>query len=618
MFYITIFQLKGDATMRKGVAITLVVLAVALFPAITPANSPIFIGVPGMINIGDETADDFSFANVFGMTLDEAVYDSDTADADLTWTFDDASGVILINTFTAASGTNLRVDGASTFDINYSSLAGGVDAGLATQFAGANAAALIAAADAGTLINLHVSDGTFMTSKEILVLATDGGTDAAGGVYANKATYGSGAAHAGFAWLDEVVQGAATGQTLDITDTRGLTAQTTAPDDGSSAYFGRAISPKYDSGVGTPVTIQQGKVYRLRTTVYSGNVGSGEPCRFRLRAGTLNTNTWDVQSTYENVGQRNFAGATALRTPTAGGVAYENLFCPPQDARFGAIAYGAVERNFRFFYDIIDVTGYVHTGELVFGNTIIDEFDRPDPGSNGYVRAFGSSGDGFNDLPIYEIGTLGGLGITNAPGWRYEALHVTAALVTQRNQNHTQLGVPGVGDTVTSCSYSSDGSQLRLFGALSGFNMPYWYIGEPASTFGAEGFHYNSAIPYSLMAAWSNNVYYRATFTLSADDDLYSNNPSVRLRFGNPFGVNQAGMVVAAGDLSEAGPDSTPTDYEVWWLGPDAAKAELVTGKEAYDNMSLTIDMLDFADTTGGSVFVDDVKVEVFPKDFFN
>ena len=606
--------------MRKGVAITLVVLAVALFPAITPANSPIFIGVPGMINIGDETADDFSFDNVFGMTLDEAVYDSDTADSALTWTFDDASGVIEINSLTAASGTNLRTDDTTTFDIDYTDISGGVDAGLATTYAGTNVAAAITAADAGTLINLHVSDGTFMTSKEILVLATDGGTDAAGGIYAEKAAYGAGSAHTGFTLNNDLMSGVVTGQSLDTSDARGITIQASAPDDGTSQYYGYAISPHGATGP-QPIEIQHGKVYRLRSTVYSGNVGTGTPCRFRLRAGTLNVGTFDFQTMYENVGLAGY-GATAQRTPTAGGVVYESFFCPPQVARFEAIAYGGLEHNFRFMYDLIDfgnnTPAYNHAGELVFGSTVVDEFDRPEPGSNGYLVAWGSSGTPFNDLPIYEIGGLAALGITNAPGWRYEALHFGAGMVAQRNQAHVVAGVPGVGDTVTSCSYSSDGSQLRLFGDVTGQNMPYWYIGEPAGTFGTEGFHYNSAIPYSLVEEWSNTVYYRATFTLTGDNDDYTDNSQVRLRFGLPWGVSQMGVVTGLGGSTEAGPDTTPTDYEAWWMGPDTAKAELVTGKEAYDNVSLTIDMLDFDTTTGGSVYIDDVKVEVFPKDFFN
>jgi hypothetical protein len=417
-------------------------------------------------------------------------------------------------------------------------------------------------------------------------------------------------------YFDAVVEGSAGTQVLDTSDARGITIQALAADDGSSAHFGYAIGPRYNEPGATPVTVQKGKVYRMSTMVYSGNV-TGVPCRFRLRAGTLNAGTFDIQTMYENQPIGAIFPNQNLRAAGAAGVAYENYFCPPQADRFSSMAYGDVARNFRLMYDLIDVFGYTWNGELVFGSTVVDEFDRPEPGSNGFLAAWGSSGLPYDWVPIVEIGALGALGVEGAPGWRYEALHFEGD-VGQRHQAHTDGGISGVNDSVTSAAVSSDRTQLRLFGAVNGSNMPYWFIGEPAGNGGASvnDFHYNSAIPYDLVEEWSNTVVYRATFTISGDDDVYTNNPQMRLRFGLPWGISQAGLVTESGLLTQAGPDTTPTDYEVWWLGPDAAKAD--STKEVVDNVSLTIDMLDFSDTTGGSFFVDDVKVEVFPRDFFN
>jgi hypothetical protein len=592
------------------------VLAVASIPVLAPANSPIFIGVPGMINIGGSSGT-YDFDNVFGMTMDEAVYDPDTADSALVWSFttDAATGAILVNGLDTTA-TDIRT--SAGFDISYDDTSGGVDAGLTTEFADSNVETALGAAAAATKLQLSVSDGVLVTTKEILVIATADASDMAGGIWFEKAAYASGAAHAGFNVFNEWPSGS-TANSLDTSDARGLTMIAPVPNSTpTEAYFGYAISP-LNRDVNSGINIEAGKMYRLRTTVYAGSFGSDKPCRFRLRAGVLNTGTFDLQSLYENVGM-NYLGAEANRVSTTDGVVYHNIFCPPQSARFDGLAYGgqgALTNNFRFMYDVIDVGLYLHSGELVFGSSVVDELIRPEVGSNGYLKVYGASGDGFADLPIVEIGMFANLVESSAPGWRYEALHFSDTFVAQRNTNHQENGVGSITDSVTSASYASDGSQLELFSAVSGLNMPYWFVGEPSGQVGGD-FHYNSAIDYSLMEDLSNTVYYRATFTLSGDNDTYSDNTQVRLRIGNPWGVNQTGLVMAGGGSSDIGVDTTPTVYEVWWLGPDATKAESGAGKPAYDNFSLTIDQMDFLAGGGGSVFIDEVKIECFPVDFFN
>jgi hypothetical protein len=102
---------------------------------------------------------------------------------------------------------------------------------------------------------------------------------------------------------------------------------------------------------------------------------------------------------------------------------------------------------------------------------------------------------------------------------------------------------------------------------------------------------------------------YRATFTLRCVSDAARNDmPQVRLR-----GQNEDGQLTAAMELNSqgaGGPGAMPTvggtDYDVYWETPTLPGSP-TTGQ---DGFIVTIDMLDFDATKGGTIYMDSVAVD--------
>jgi hypothetical protein len=102
---------------------------------------------------------------------------------------------------------------------------------------------------------------------------------------------------------------------------------------------------------------------------------------------------------------------------------------------------------------------------------------------------------------------------------------------------------------------------------------------------------------------------YRATFTLRCVSDLARNDmPQVRLR-----GQNEDGQLTAAMELNSqgvGGPGAMPsvggTDYEVYWETPTLPGSPTA----GQDGAIVTIDLLDFDGTKGGTIYMDSVVVD--------
>ena len=627
--------------MRNVVVLSLAVLAIAFVPVLAPANAPIFIDVPGMITIY-ESGGNSVYVNSFGATLDASVYDPDNADADLSWTFDEpaaAAGAITVNG--QGPGGELRVDANSTFDVTDNTHASsGVLGIVAADYANTNAAAPIAAAGTATKITVQCSDGTHQTEKDILIISNTGaGTNANNGIGGVVPNYSFATGTDYNSWGDEVPAIINTGgDPTPMTFANiagGLQIATTIGDNVdndlfliSQAYMATKIGPGYNQLGAGAVDVQQGKMYLMTTNVSAAGVAVGDAhdsCKYRLRAGTINSATFDIQSLYVNAGNRQlFPASRGQRTPwwiDAGthSATYHNMFVPPQEARFSGIGWGGAERNYRMFFDVLDIDGYNFEGSLTFGATQLEELDRPGVGDNGYLAAWGAGATPFNEYkPMPETA----LASDGALGWNYHAARYTAWGSTGVKQNHQDI-TPGSGitDLATTATFDyANPNQVGIMCAGTGFHITGWQIGVPNGNSGLGGaypFNDSSAIDYATEKRDIGDlVWYRATVSMTDGDGVSANNPQFRLRFGEGFSTIGQYLVIGSGALTTAGPDLDPTVYEVWFRAPDSAQDD--TGQPALNNLELVVQMLDDSDSTGDTYTITDVRIECFPVDYFD
>jgi hypothetical protein len=633
--------------MRKVIVVSLAVLVIAFMPVLASANAPIFVDVPGMITVTPNGTGDYEYLNAFGSSLDNSVYDPDTADADLSWTFEEAvggEGIITVNT--KGPGEELRTDANTTFDVTDTSKGTSNTAGIVpADYTGTNAEAAIASAGTATKITVQCSDGTHQTEKEILIVS-----QATGAVNANNGisdpvegySYSTGPSYVG--WIADTVVKIGTPADIVFTSVPGgMQAASTVNDPGTptfdEAIVAGMISPGFNELGASAVKLQKGKMYRMRTTVSAADVSAStnaDNMKFRMRCGAINQQGFDLQAVYVNQGFRSTAGLNSAgnkspwRNPDNSRTGtYDNIFVSPQEARFEGVGYGGTnpaQRNFKMFFDVTDFDDYYYEGSLTFGQIEVEELDRPEVGSNGYLQAWGAGATAFND-PHTPQGS-GATAAAGARGWNYNATNYTVFDYTGIATRHQDL-TPGSGitDNMTTATFNSKtgGTELGMFCAATGLNFVTWEIGKPNGSFGAGAYPFNesSAVSYAdVIKPLSDLVYYRCTYTITDSDGNALNNPQLRLRFGNGFNCTGNHLIIQGGvgsaSQGRAAPSLDATVYEVWWKGPSDSLAEVAGGWQAGNNMEIAIDVLDDSNSTGDTYTITDVRIEAFPVNYFD
>jgi hypothetical protein len=585
---------------------------------------------------------DGNFPNAFGTTLDAAVYDPDNADDTLTWTYQDPDGNTDVNG--VGPGVQLRTGPTSTFDVTTTHSLGVGASVTPADYTGTNAEAGIALATAGTAtatkITVQCSDATHVTEKDILIISdAAAGTDISNGISAVIAPYSVATDFTGVGlWATDAPLIVGTPPAMPFTQTAtGLQIAGTVADNLDtdifliSGFYGATeIGPGVNQQpAGSAVDIQQGKMYRQTMTATAANVAAGalhDSMKFRLRAGTLNTATFDLQTQYINQGYRNlFPTSLGLKTPwwvsaTHVGT-YDNVFCPPQEARFNGIGWGGTARNYRMFIDVHDIDGYFYEGDLTFSNCVLEELDRPDVGSNGYLAAWGAGAKAFDEDYKPQASAVA-QAVNGDLGFNYDVQSYSEwsgnATITRHNDILLLQGLPTgtVTDLVSTATFdSATNNQIGMYSSATNVGIVTWQIGSPVGAVGGS-FNAGSAIDYTnQLLPFSNLVYYRATITVTGDP-LTSNNPQLRIIFGNGYGQTAGSLVLQDGALTAAGPIDQPTVYEVWFRGPDATKAD--AGQPALNNLELDIQMLDGRNTAGDTWTISDVRIEAFPVAYFD
>ena len=629
--------------MRNAVVVSLAVLALAFVPVLAPANAPIFIDVPGMITIYN----DGTFPDAFGTTLDAAVYDPDNDADTLTWRFQEPAGSGIITVNTVGPGVQLRTDATSTFDVMDTSVGtSGVVGITPADYAGTNAEDDVAAATGGTAtatkITVQCTDDTHVTEKDILIVSHQGaGTNVANGISAVIAPYGAATDFSAWAAEPPLIVGTPPAMAFTQTAT-GLQIAGTVADNLDndifliSGFYGAIqIGPGVNQLLpGTAVDVQQGKMYRQTMTVTAANVAAGamhDNLKFDIRAGTLNTATFDIQSQSINQGYRNlFPSSLGLKTPWWNNATHvatiDNIFCAPQEARFAGIGWGGADgraRNYRMFIDVHDIDSYFYEGDLTFSNCVLEELDRPDVGSNGYLAAWGAGAKAFDE--DYKPQAAAVAQAANGDlGFAYDVQSYSRwsgemdVIVTRHTDIATLQGQPptAVTDLISTATFdSATNNQVGMFSSPSNFGIVTWQMGAPIGAVGGD-FNAGSVIDYAdELYAFSDLVYYRATITITGDP-LPGNNPQLRIVFGNGYGQTAGALSISDGWSTTAGPDDQPTVYEVWFRGPNRDKAD--AGQQALNNLELDIQMMDGLTDTGDTWRISDVRVEAFPVDYFD
>jgi hypothetical protein len=634
--------------------------AVLLLPVLSFAHAPIFHGVPGVINIGVSDAPapgTYKYSDVF--FYDKAVYDADSPNKELGWSFDEwltgiagspanlfevteQTAITSINEVTSPAlwGKDITHGAlADTFGIEdlTAGAAGGIATGVDTYY---NARApyltpLMSSALTATTITVYCSDGWNVTEKNILVMVTDD-YDWTSGVAKQLMGWSDGAAHDAAGW-EPIVSYPWGAFSLLSFDSHTSGYELTPNTDGgfNNVVVGHLQSPLAEDLQGV-LNLEKGKMYRMSTRVWALDAPSAVKTQeFRLRMGVTGT-TFD---TYHTLDVSSIDLTDCLSNPFRGGVdgvVYENIFCPPQADRLDGRTYST--NTTQIFYDVIDADdvayGDANEGSLVFGDTVIDELDIPEMGSNGstYLRRWRNEieyNDPYEIQPLFdETGTF-----TNPLGWAYAARQVVDVSVIPAiqvlHQDHGGL----VGDTATTISFgsgASDPDTIEMFSHRFFMFFDQLIYGEPS---GSQTNHDESAVPYDVMwnsfDGFGDDVWYRLTLTMRSTLPDTTYNPGFRMRIGQPFAYHSAWLDINPGHYgnngldepipgSIAGPVSTETTtYQAWVKG-----LPLDTESSSYadiNNFAINVDLLNFVandggvEGTGGTLIIDDIYLEAFP-----
>lgn len=547
--------------MRKGLAITLGVVALVLVVSPGFAVAPIISCVPDII-VSDfeqsQTIDNNLFIFSDAIDLDGHVYDSDTTDsALLRWSFIQTSGPnIEINGIGENTSGNVRAPGG--FDIRTISQFASVRNVDWSPTGGTMPYPDPTGSPADSMIELYVSDGTNTGSQAVKITSIDESAAGPGDrlIPLAQGSFAFASNEENWIWYSETSLPEPThqwsGGALEMTEALGTAA----------VVFGSWESPK-NPALLPPVRL--GCIQRARYQLRGSVDGEGSP-GIRMRAvtgkvtNTLVPGTWtanflsqdfnsDLTVNYFTPPAPNYQ---AGREPGTAGKTYTVLNWPQQIE-----SLMATDTTTYFTCDILDLDKSFSddAGTISVEQVDIDGIDRPDVGTGT---------------------TIGALSFTDFTAWSAD----TSAL--------------GAGAVLPTWSQSSTQISLTL---------------QP----GAQVF---DAAALSPATPLDSGGYYRATFTVSSTAQAGTGDfgPTFRLGFmSRNFAFSSDKNLPGGGLLSAI--TSTPEPYEVWMEAPPVA-----SGTQTED-ISVRFESWLLSSNTGfpfmanvsGTITCTEVLVEQFP-----
>jgi hypothetical protein len=552
--------------MRKGLAITLGVVALVLVVSPGFAVAPIISCVPDIVvsDVEDNTMTDDNNLFVFSdaLDLDEYVQDADTSVSSLKWSFIQSAGpTIEINGIGENTSGNIREPGA--FDIRLGNPTASIRNVTYSPTANPLPHATPATAPEDSTIELIVSDSTNTGSQTVIITSiddnaspfNDGVADAL--VPQSQASFTFAASQEGWTWY--FVTGV-TAPTETYNSTDGQLEMTEAAG-GTGLVFGGWESPKDPAVIGHP---KLGCVLRGRFHMSSSGDGATVP-GFRLRAVTTHVTLSGSDyipdflnpDTNSDLTAEYFTPDIAYvdgREPGTAGKLYEILSYPEQvesllqDTLITYVTCDLLDLDKAFSDD---------SGTLIIEQVDVDGMDRPAAGAGTAVAALSFAGNfaGWTTSDVV-IGTGGSYGTwTQSPP-------------------STELGV-----TIASTNSLFDMSAV------------------------------SAATPLDV------GTYYRAIFTVAASTTGSNAAPTLRAGFvSSQFSYSVSKNLPGGGLLTAL--TSTPYEYEVWTQAPPVAAGETQT-----EGISMRFETWLTANPTGfpfdltvaGTLTCSDVAVEQFP-----
>jgi hypothetical protein len=549
--------------MRKGLAITLGVVALVLVVSPGFAVAPIISCVPDII-VSDyeqsQTVDNNLFIFSDAIDLDAHVYDSDTTDsALLRWSFIQSSGpAIEINGIGENTSGNVRAPGG--FDIRTVSQMASVRNVDWSPTAGTMPYPDPTGSPADSMIELYVSDGTNTGSQTVKITSIDEGAAGPGDrlIPLAQASFPFASSAEGWIWFtDQSITPPANqyaGGALTMTEAAGGT---------DPVIFGGWESPK-DPALSPPVRL--GCIQRARYQMRGSVDGEGSP-GIRMRAVTGKVSDTLVPGEwYPNFLSQDFNSDLTV-----------NYFTPPAPNYQAGREPGTAGKTYTILNWPQQIESLMATDTTTYFSCDILDLDKSFADDAGMISVEQVDIDGIN-RPATGTGTkVDSLSFTDFTAWSAAAspLDATLAVLPTWSQSATQISLN-----------VQPGAQYYDAAALS-----------PATPLEAGG-------------------YYRVIFTVSSTAQAGTGDfgPTFRMGFmSRSFAFSSDKNLPGGGLLSAI--TSTPEEYEVWMEAPPVA-----SGTQTED-ISVRFQSWLLASNTGfpfqknvsGTITCTEVLVEQFP-----
>jgi hypothetical protein len=552
--------------MRKGLAITLGVVALVLVVSPGFAVAPIISCVPDII-VSDfeqsQTIDNNLFIFSDAIDLDGHVYDSDTTDSSLLrWSFIQSSGPnIEINGIGSNTSGNVRAPGG--FDIRTVSQFASVRNVDWSPTAGTMPYPDPTGSPADSMIELYVSDGTNTGSQTVKITSIDESAAGPGDrlIPLPGLSFSFAANEEGWIWFSDASITQPThqwsGGALTMTEAAGGT---------DPAIFGSWETPKNPSLL---PPLRLGCIQRARYQVRGSVDGEGSPgIRMRAVTGKVMEYTpgqWtgdftsqdfnsDLTVNYWTPPAPNYE---AGREPGTAGKTYTLLNWPQQIE-----SLMATDTATYFSCDILDMyKGFSDdSGTISVEQVDIDGIDRPDRGTGTAVSG------------------LSGTDFSIAAGWSANAQGLIA----------------------------------------SGYVLPTWSQSATQISLNVQpGAMYFDAAALGPAVALEPGGYYRVIFTVTSTAQAGTGDfgPTFRCGFvGSTFAFSADKNLKGGGLLSTI--STTPEEYEVWMEAPPVASGVTQTEPISVRFQSWLLDSntgFPFNQNVSGTITCTEVFVEQFP-----
>jgi hypothetical protein len=665
--------------MRNGLLLAVGALTLALLPAVTNASAPIFTDVPGVIVLNEDHGTTMAATNIF--VFDTSVYDPDTDDADLAWSFVETDEGLTVadvdgttnpaayifmtvdgigavadaaaaRSLTAADANNVAMT-ASAMSLVVNKGTTGAAPSAVTMGAGTTNAN-VAADDIYTTIIIAVTDGVNATYKTVLVksdyAASPLPASNRGGLYENipGSTFTNANLGTALHFVDQLNNGivtngnAASGVQINTAGANQVFNPTTLSSDGpwGVGYFESKTNAH-------GFMVQPGYVYRLSATVQSvGATVANNVANIRMRMQPAGDD-FVAEFVLADVGTTAYTDPLSVfnaTNPTAHTQSMEALLQPPQEPRMDTFAYNT---TYNYYLEYAPQYSY-QTASVNFQNVVVDRFVIPQANSNGLLYYADTdeqwttftNANGTTETAPFAFGNL----LPANPKYHSKGWRLAPRALTEFLFSSTQLALPYVEHNDATTVYSGQTTNVNDAITTIRTGLQATEGAVQVTSLATQSTEYKGTFSelfigqtmpaditdnsYSLVSGtnlgdWEDGVYYRCTMSCKvASNNTAGKCPLVVLRLGTP-GAGWGGNI-EINEHSPTSPDPNQwTNYVTW-----------VRGMPTYNNnpaMNMTI-KLQIVDTNfnqgiggavgdnlvGGTLAIDTMSLEVFPASFWN